>query len=546
MSADAGTSPPGTTLRRRVTVAGLVGVVVLLLAGGVIAERFVTTVLASRDVLTRLQPAADASRELTLAFSDAEGYVSDAVLDGFTRTTPRTAAGADCVSARACYEQSWRRAQTSLTAVRGALGAEPAIQALADRTAAAANRWQDVDPVPTFASLGLGDVDAAAAITRSLPAQESYTSMIGAAQELQDAIDDQRAAAESELGDFARELAAAMALGAVLLLAVVVVAYLLLRRWVLAPLDAVRAQLRAVAAGGDTGLPIAPSGPPELAAVALDAEAMRRRLVSGDDEVRAAREALDQQGPVVAEIRTQLAGIAPEVPGLRLHGTLSPAEGVLAGDFWSMEALPDGRVAVVVADVSGHGPDAGVTALRVRTVVSVVLAAGFGPEAALARAASTFRDAEGRFATVAVAVVDPGSGEVEWANAGHHPPLLLRDADGNGRPDAGEPVEHLVPTGPLLSSLGGSWVSHRTVLGPGEVLVAWTDGLTESHDLAGVELGEDGLLDLLDTARHGRHGVDAAVDPVELVERVMAAARRRAVDWRRDDVTLVVVSRAPA
>ena len=101
----------------------------------------------------------------------------------------------------------------------------------------------------------------------------------------------------------------------------------------------------------------------------------------------------------------------------------------------------------------------------------------------------------------------------------------------------GDVTVELVSTGPLLSILGGEWSTQQTQLEPGAALVMWTDGLTESSDDQRTELGDDGLRALV-TAALGAEDTSAGV-----VAHILAAARARAVDWRRDDVTLVVAQR---
>jgi sigma-B regulation protein RsbU (phosphoserine phosphatase) len=540
------TAPGGPTLRRRATLAGFVALAVVLVLGALIAVTLVSTALAGRDVLSRLQPASDASRDVLLHYGDADMAISDAVLDGLTGSVRTTVVGGPgCTASLACYEQSMSDAAAALRRVRVLLPDEPEILSLANETSARAATWDAADGTPAFSALAMNDPVSAASITRSPAAQISYDRLVAAAQALENAIDATRASTESQLGDIVRTLAALLGLGGLAVLLLLLAGTLLMGRWVLTPLDGLGRQLRGVAQGGDHHRPIAPSGPPEIVAVGTDAEAMRRRLVEEIDQSRAAREALVQQGPVVAGLAEQLAATRVDLPGWRIYGTQQPAEGVLAGDFWDAEVLPDGRISVILCDVSGHGAEAGLTALRIKTVVGVVLAAGFGPNEALSRAALSMRAEDSRFATVVVWVLDPDSDRLVWANAGHHAPLVMRDSNGNGRPDIGEGHEYLGPTGPMLSGLGGEWAEQATTLSSGDVVIAWSDGLTESHDAAGEELGPEGLIALLDDARRGPTAVDAAADPTELVERVLAAARNRAVDWRRDDVTLLAVSRAP-
>jgi sigma-B regulation protein RsbU (phosphoserine phosphatase) len=272
--------------------------------------------------------------------------------------------------------------------------------------------------------------------------------------------------------------------------------------------------------------PIVPSGPPELHQVGQDAEQMRRQLVEQIDRARRADEGLVQERPVVAAIRAELNDThALVVPGLDFYGEVAPAEGVLAGDWWSAQLLFDGRLAITVTDVSGHGPEAGIEALRLKHVIELSIAQEGNPAIALQEAARGFRS-PGRFATCACVVLDPRTGLLMWANAGHHPPWLVSAA-----------LTELVPTGPLLSVLGGSWTNHSTQIEPGAMLMMWTDGLIESRNEVGQELGHDGLRTLV----YGALSVEDSA--AGFVGHVLAAARARAVDWRRDDVTMVALQR---
>ena len=156
---------------------------------------------------------------------------------------------------------------------------------------------------------------------------------------------------------------------------------------------------------------IVPVGPPELRDLGADAEALRRALVHEIDEATAAREALEQEGPVVEAIRRELAARTDAVPlGVTIAGVLRPAEGVLAGDFWDRIPLTDGRAAAVICDVSGHGPRAGIVAMRLKTSITLGLVAGQDPPQILHRACDAFADEPGRFATAAILIADVEQG----------------------------------------------------------------------------------------------------------------------------------------
>ncbi len=133
---------------------------------------------------------------------------------------------------------------------------------------------------------------------------------------------------------------------------------------------------------------------------------------------------------------------------MTIAGVLRPAEGVLAGDFWDRIPLTDGRAAAVICDVSGHGPRAGIVAMRLKTSITLGLVAGQDPPQILHRACDAFADEPGRFATAVILIADAGTGEVQWVNAGHPAPRIIR-ADGT--------IVRLGTTGPMISWLGGTW-----------------------------------------------------------------------------------------
>lgn len=314
----------------------------------------------------------------------------------------------------------------------------------------------------------------------------------------------------------------------------------LVRRWVLHPLGSLSDQLLSVA-GGDLQEPITLPGPPELAAVAASAETMRRRILDELADAVSAREALQQGQPLVAEVRDQLtAHDLPVVPGWSSAAALRPAEGLLAGDWYDVLPLADGRFAVVVADVSGHGARAGIVAIQLKRLLEAALHLAPEPDLALAMAARVFADEAERFASCVVVVVDPDSGTVSYANAGHPAPVVLRTDEESGGVRV---VTELDATGPLLSWLHldvpGAWQTRTTSLAPGSVLVVYTDGLTEARPTGSTdELGIGGVLHAL--------GRLPELTPQALVDEALDVARRFSGGRARDDVTLVALSRGTA
>lgn len=304
-----------------------------------------------------------------------------------------------------------------------------------------------------------------------------------------------------------------------------------LRRWVTQPLIDIAADLREVT-HGELKHRIQSTGPAEIAQTAQDAEAMRQRLVNEIDEAVAAREALDQRGPVVAALRRELQSRVNAstltIPGLETAGLLLPAEGVLAGDWFSTLVLADGRLAVVMVDVSGHGPLAGLIALKLKYAMTACLEAGGSPRAVLEAGAHVLSGESERFAT-AVVITMTGSGEVAWANAGHIEPLII---------DRHTVTQRLTKTGPILSALGGQWSMDKTRLPSDSLLLITSDGLSESRDIDNVELSDAWSDETFAELTANKDSVRGSI------ESLAAAARERADRWRIDDLTIVGIRRS--
>ncbi|WP_432522363.1 SpoIIE family protein phosphatase [Kineococcus sp. SYSU DK006] len=235
---------------------------------------------------------------------------------------------------------------------------------------------------------------------------------------------------------------------------------------------------------------------------------------------------------VEAELqRALLPAQLPLLPRLDLAAQylVAGAEQAAGGDWFDALALPDGRVALVVGDVVGHGVVASAVMSQLRTVLSERLGAGAGLDAALDALRTFAAGVPGaRAATACVAVVDTAAGDVEYRTLGHPSPLLVA-ADGSARP--------LPRTGaaPLGGPAGGGTGTAR--LEDGELLVLHSDGLLEG--VAGDPLR------LVAGALAGDAGAGAAGRAVQRVcERAARAVREGGP--LVDDVTVLAAQRRPA
>lgn len=164
----------------------------------------------------------------------------------------------------------------------------------------------------------------------------------------------------------------------------------------------------------------------------------------------------------------------PLVEGIELAARYQPATTYqLGGDWWDAFELPDGRIALAVGDVAGHGVSAASAMTQLRTALRAYLFEGHGPAACLDQLDRLMDGLlDQRIATAAVAILDPRTGRLSMASAGHPPPLLL-DEDGVTELD--------VRSRPLLGVGWGTASTTDVALGASSTLLIYTDGLVEER-----------------------------------------------------------------
>jgi serine phosphatase RsbU (regulator of sigma subunit)/CHASE3 domain sensor protein len=506
------------TLRTRVLLLALAALVVIGLLSAQLVDRYTESRDRFAEVSQVLAPAVTAAAQLTADVTTMDRRLRMYVFSGEERF-------------RSLYQTAQRRADNHLARVDDLVeDLQEYDDALTD-THQALDRWRAQVGDPVFAAMADKDPALAQAIMDSDTAQIAYGRLTSETTSLSTLLSRDQDDALDVAAQATRRLAAALILALVVLLLLPVANYLAIRGSVLRPIADLRAQLRRTATPGHHDTVIHANGPPEVAELGRDAEALRRALVVEIDQSTAARRALEQESPVVEAIRKELAAQTGEgVAGVTIQGLMRPAEGVLAGDFWDRVPLGDGRAAVIVCDISGHGARAGIVAMRLKTTISLGLRAGQDLPQILHRACDGFADEPARFATVVIIVADPRTRTLEWVNAGHPAARIVR-SDGT--------IELLGPTGPMVSWLIGSWTMARTQLGPDDVCLAFTDGILESRDSAGDELGDDGM------DEHLRQAALGTRDPAEVTTRLVASVRQRAADIGRDDLTVVGLAWGP-
>jgi sigma-B regulation protein RsbU (phosphoserine phosphatase) len=224
-------------------------------------------------------------------------------------------------------------------------------------------------------------------------------------------------------------------------------------------------------------------------------------LAMQNDQLRqemAERERLERELQLAHEIQQALIpGELPQPPGWDLAATWRAARQV-AGDFYDVFELPDGRLGLVIADVADKGMPAALFMTLTRTLMRAAALEETSPAAAIGRANDLLvPDARhGMFVTALYAVLSLETGELAYANAGHNLPLLLRSRTSE--------LERLCKGGMALGVLAGVRSEEHVIsLAPGDYLIFYTDGITEAFSPEGDIYGEERLQTIIQAAGDG-------------------------------------------
>jgi sigma-B regulation protein RsbU (phosphoserine phosphatase) len=244
------------------------------------------------------------------------------------------------------------------------------------------------------------------------------------------------------------------------------------------------------------------------------------RLYEMEEDLRAAHSI--QQGLLP---RTQ-----PNVAGVDVYGMAVPAHEV-GGDLFDWARLSGGRLGCVVADVSGKGMPAALLMAHLQALFKSQATTGASPAQAVDTVNAMLRTTLDfdRFVTLFCAAVDPSQNTLTYANAGHNPPLLRR-ADGR--------LEVLLEAGMLISPISTArYVEHTVPFHPGDLLVVYSDGVTEAENGATEQWGRARLERAIESAPCAS-AKDAALDIKARLEAFVGGQRQS------DDITLVVIRNA--
>jgi len=248
------------------------------------------------------------------------------------------------------------------------------------------------------------------------------------------------------------------------------------------------------------------------------------------------KERLESELEIAREVQNQL--FPKDVPitkTLELKGVCNPAR-MVSGDYYDFITLTDHWLAFAIGDVAGKGISAALLMATIQSTMRTQLSTsnGAGPvQFSTAKMVATLNrqlyanTAPEKYATFYFALYDERANQLTYTNAGHLAPVLLR----------ANSLETLDSTGTVVGAFPVARYGEKTVhLGPGDVLVAYTDGIVEPENAYGEMFGEDRLKDLLIKY--------AKADAAEIIARTMEAVNQwTGAGELQDDMTMVVARR---
>ena len=223
----------------------------------------------------------------------------------------------------------------------------------------------------------------------------------------------------------------------------------------------------------------------------------------------------------------------PEVAGFKFAACFEACTDI-SGDFYQYIRLPDGRVGFAMGDVSGHGVQAGLIMSMAKKTFEIYASMGLSPAETLSRVNDAIaRDLGGKlFISMVYALLDPTERKITWARAGHTPSLRYNPDD--------DKIEEIKPPGMVVGMKTGpmfrnSLQEQVTTVRSGDVLLLYTDGITETMNLQQEEFDTERLIDVM--RRFSKEGADV------LMNRIMEIIRHfRGPQPPADDSTLMVIT----
>jgi sigma-B regulation protein RsbU (phosphoserine phosphatase) len=230
--------------------------------------------------------------------------------------------------------------------------------------------------------------------------------------------------------------------------------------------------------------------------------------------------------------RSLLPEQAPDIPGLELAAFSRPAE-IISGDFFDFFRFGDGRHGIAIADVAGKGVSASLLMASVQTALRTLAPQSDSPADVLSQLNRLFRHNINftTFVTLFLGCFDLANHTLTYGNAGHNPPVIFQ-AGGNGR----EQMRWLQPTGAAIGLIEDFPFSFESAtLSPGDMLLLYTDGVTEAINPQNEQFGEERLAGVVQQA--------SSSSASELVRALRQALQEFSVGQPLADDTTIIACR---
>jgi sigma-B regulation protein RsbU (phosphoserine phosphatase) len=216
----------------------------------------------------------------------------------------------------------------------------------------------------------------------------------------------------------------------------------------------------------------------------------------------------------------------PEVPGLQIAAFSQPAE-IVGGDYFDFFRFHDKTHGLAIADVMGKGVPASMLMASLQASLRILGPENDSPATVAQRLNGLFCHNIHllKFISLFIGSFDPATRALKYCNAGHNPPLLVRS---NGE------IHWLQPTGAAIGLAESfNFKAETLILSPGDILVLYTDGVTEAMNSAREEFGENRLAELVRKK--------AGLSPQDLIKELRLSLREF-IGGRNlgDDVTIVM------
>ncbi len=230
---------------------------------------------------------------------------------------------------------------------------------------------------------------------------------------------------------------------------------------------------------------------------------------------------------------TILSTSLPQLPGWQLALRFEPARWV-GGDLYEVAKLPDGQCLVCLGDMPGKSAYGLVHLSLIYSQVRGAAFAGLAPAAIANRINQTVYDVlqPYSYAPLFISMLQSDTGKLTFVSCGHHPPALLR---------ADNSYQELSSDGIVIGGRrDADYQQRETQIEPGDLLICYTDGITELRNRAGEQFGVQRVVQVA-------RSVEAAGGSIEEIsDEILRESHKFSSEWDRDDATLILLRRGPS